>query len=78
MSYLLVLALSAATLLFQVLVITLCQSMCGSVGALDCHTYQVGARSLVLCCRELTSPPCLHVYHRVPFIILGTQTQDGL
>lgn len=78
MSYLLVLALSAATLLFQVLVITLSQTMYGSVRALDCHTHQVGARSLVLCCRELTCPSCLHVYHRVPFIILGTQAQDGL
>lgn len=78
MSYLLVLAFSAATLLFQVAVITLSESMCGSMGAQDCHTHQVGARPLVLGSRELTCPPRLHVYHRVPFIILGTQAQDGL
>lgn len=75
--YLLVLALSAATLLFQVLLLTLSLS----VRALGQHTRRVRAVSPNRDLPhpwKLTRPPCVHAHRRVALIILGTQIQDGL
>lgn len=75
--YLLVLALSAATLLFQVLLLTLSLSL----RALGRHTRRVRAGSSngdLLHTRELTRPPCVQANRWITLIILSTQIQDGL
>lgn len=75
--YLLVLALCAATLLFQVLLLALSQS----VRALARHAHRVRAGSPnrdLLHPWKLTRPPCVYVNRRVALIILSTQIQDGL